>query len=204
MPSSKELLKALDGGAFDRCLPGCTVPAAPYQRKRYGGAVKAFVDCFGDRADLRLFSAPGRTEIGGNHTDHNHGRVLAASVNLDVIAVAAPCSGGRVRVQSKGYPMDVVELEELSVKPEERNRSAALVRGMAARFREKRVCCRRSLTLTLPLMSSKAPASPLPPRSRFCSVPFSVISTTAGPYRPWRWPKRLNSPKTRISASRAA
>ncbi len=138
MPSSKELLKALDGGAFDTLFARLYGPGSlPYQRKRYGGAVKAFVDCFGDRADLRLFSAPGRTEIGGNHTDHNHGRVLAASVNLDVIAVAAPCSGGRVRVQSKGYPMDVVELEELSVKPEERNRSAALVRGMAARFREK-------------------------------------------------------------------
>ena len=138
MPSSKELLKALDGGAFDALFARLYGPGSlPYQRKRYGGAVKAFVDCFGDRADLRLFSAPGRTEIGGNHTDHNHGRVLAASVNLDVIAVAAPCSGGRVRVQSKGYPMDVVELEELSVKPEERNRSAALVRGMAARFREK-------------------------------------------------------------------
>ena len=201
MPSSKELLKALDGGAFDALFARLYGPGSlPYQRKRYGGAVKAFVDCFGDRADLRLFSAPGRTEIGGNHTDHNHGRVLAASVNLDVIAVAAPCSGGRVRVQSKGYPMDVVELEELSVKPEERNRSAALVRADSG----KKGLLSADLTLTLPLMSSKAPASPLPPRSRFCSVPFSVISTTAGPYRPWRWPKRLNSRKTRISASRAA
>ena len=138
MPSSKELLKALDGGAFDALFTRLYGPdSLPYQRKRYSGAVRAFVDCFGDRPDLRLFSAPGRTEIGGNHTDHNHGRVLAASVNLDVIAVAAPCSDGCIRVQSKGYPMDVVDLADLAVKPEEKNRSASLLRGMAARFRDK-------------------------------------------------------------------
>ena len=154
MPSSKELLKALDGGAFDALFARLYGPGSlPYQRKRYGGAVKAFVDCFGDRADLRLFSAPGRTEIGGNHTDHNHGRVLAASVNLDVIAVAAPCSGGRVRVQSKGYPSN--------------RRNGTVRRRWYGGWRPdsgKKGLLSADLTLTLPLMSSKAPASPLPPR----------------------------------------
>ncbi len=139
MPSSKELLQALEDGRFDALFARLYGPdSLTYQRKRYSGAVKAFVDCFGDRDNLRLFSAPGRTEIGGNHTDHNHGRVLAASVNLDVIAVAAPSSDEQIRVQSKGYPMDVVELGDLAVKTEEKNRSASLVRGMAARFKDKR------------------------------------------------------------------
>lgn len=135
MPSSKELLKALDGGKFDALfsrLYGSEHIA--YQRERYIRAVRAFVDCFGDRKNLYLFSAPGRTEISGNHTDHNHGRVLAASVNLDVIAVASPCSEARIRVQSAGYPMDVVELTDVAVREDEKNRSSSLVRGMAARF----------------------------------------------------------------------
>lgn len=138
MPSSKELLQALEDGRFDTLFARLYGPnSLTYQRKRYSGAVKAFVDCFGDRDNLRLFSAPGRTEIGGNHTDHNHGRVLAASVNLDVIAVAAPSSDEQIRVQSKGYPIDVVDLGDLAVKTEEKNRSASLVRGMAARFKDK-------------------------------------------------------------------
>ena len=72
MPSSKELLQALEDGRFDTLFARLYGPdSLTYQRKRYSGAVKAFVDCFGDRDNLRLFSAPGRTEIGGNHTDHN-------------------------------------------------------------------------------------------------------------------------------------
>ena len=59
------------------------------QKVRYTEAVDAFVELYGDRENLTLFSAPGRTEIAGNHTDHNHGRVVAASVNMDVIAVVS-------------------------------------------------------------------------------------------------------------------
>ncbi|MEG1850125.1 MAG: galactokinase family protein, partial [Oscillospiraceae bacterium] len=81
-----------------------------------------------------LFSAPGRTELGGNHTDHQHGRVLAASINLDIIAAVAPNRSGMVRVQSEGYPMDVVDLCELAPRSEESNHSASLVRGVVARF----------------------------------------------------------------------
>ncbi len=140
MPSSKELFKALDGGRFDALFTRLYGSAnIAYQRKRYSSAVKSFVDRFGDRNNLYLFSAPGRTEIGGNHTDHNHGRVLAASVNLDVIAVAAPCSEARIRVKSAGYPMDTVELKDLAVRKEEKNRSSSLVRGMAARFVQRNV-----------------------------------------------------------------
>lgn len=73
-----------------------------FQQARYIDAVKGFAAHFGD-ADLRLFSTPGRTEVGGNHTDHNAGHVLAASVDLDVLAVAAKTDSGRIRLWSEGY-----------------------------------------------------------------------------------------------------
>lgn len=104
------------------------------QKERYISAVENFDATFGDgEGELKLFSAPGRTEIGGNHTDHNHGRVLAGSVDLDIIAVVRPAEG-RVRVLSEGYPMENVELDSLEPCAEEKNTSRALIRGTAARF----------------------------------------------------------------------
>ncbi len=104
------------------------------QQARYIEAVDGFVATFGDNDDIRLFSAPGRTEIGGNHTDHNHGRVLAGSVNLDVIAVVSPRADTTIRVQSAGYPMDEIDITDLDCRVEEINRSASLIRGTVARF----------------------------------------------------------------------
>ena len=80
------------------------------------------------------FSAPGRTEIGGNHTDHQHGRVLAAAVDLEVVADVFPNETDRITVQSEGYPAFEVDLTSLDVRPEEKNTSAALLRGMCAAF----------------------------------------------------------------------
>ncbi len=81
-----------------------------------------------------LFSAPGRTELGGNHTDHQHGRVLAASINLDLLAAVTPTQSGMIRIQSQGYPLMVVDLALLTPQSGEENTSPALVRGVAARF----------------------------------------------------------------------
>lgn len=111
--------------------------ALEQQKARYAEAIESFTKTFGERKTLLLFSAPGRTELGGNHTDHNHGRVLAAAVNLDVIAVVAPSDSGRIRMQSAGYPLDEIALAKLSVQAADRNRSAALIRGTAARFAER-------------------------------------------------------------------
>ena len=137
MPNAFALIEHIQNGRYDRLFsrmyPGEQMAA---QRSRYIAAVKAFVETYGDRDNLALFSAPGRTEIGGNHTDHNHGRVLAASVNLDVIAVAAPSAEPVVRVQSAGYPMDTVALDDLAVHTEEINHSASLIRGMASRLQQ--------------------------------------------------------------------
>ena len=82
----------------------------------------------------QYFSAPGRTEIGGNHTDHQRGRVLAAAVNLDTVAAVRINGTDLIRIQSAGYPMCTVDVTDLAVKPEEVNSTPALVRGIAARF----------------------------------------------------------------------
>ena len=94
-----------------------------------------FSDCFAHRPQF-LFSAPGRTELGGNHTDHQHGAVLAGAVDLDTRAAVAANGTNRIRVQSEGYPLCVVDCGELSARADERGTTAALVRGVAARIAE--------------------------------------------------------------------
>lgn len=132
--NSKELKSAIKNGSFDEeflKLYGQTT--AP--RERFSAAVDEFCALYGDSDGLRLFSAPGRTEIGGNHTDHQHGCVLAASVDLDVIAVAARCEGHTVRIKSAGYPEDKIDIDSLSAKDNERGRAAALIRGVLYAFK---------------------------------------------------------------------
>lgn len=85
-----------------------------------------------DRPWQYIFSAPGRTELGGNHTDHQLGRVLAAAVDLDSTAAAAENGESLIRVISEGYPMCIIDLADLLAKPEELGSTAALVRGVAA------------------------------------------------------------------------
>ena len=94
-----------------------------------------FAQTFGG-APERYFSAPGRTEIGGNHTDHQRGRVLAAAVNLDTRAAVRVNGTNMIRILSKGYPMCQVDITDLTPKAEEINSTPALVRGVAARFHE--------------------------------------------------------------------
>ena len=103
--------------------------------ERYKALLDQFTGKFGDK-DLLFFSSPGRTEIGGNHTDHNYGRVLAGAVNLDNVAVAAKSNGGIIRILSEGYPEFEVDLSSLKVDANEKFTSAALVRGICARFKE--------------------------------------------------------------------
>ena len=92
-----------------------------------------FAAAFGG-SPTRYFSAPGRTEIGGNHTDHQRGRVLAAAVNLDTVAAVRENGTDTIRILSKGYPRCEVSLRELTPKEEEINSTPALIRGVAARF----------------------------------------------------------------------
>ena len=104
-------------------------------RTRCAEVMEGFEKSFGYPAEA-LFSAPGRTEIGGNHTDHQRGCVLAAAVDLDILAAAAGNGSGVIRVLSLGYPMTEVALGELTPREDEVNTSAALIRGVAARMSE--------------------------------------------------------------------
>ena len=83
-----------------------------------------------------FFSSPGRAEIVGNHTDHNHGKVLAASVNLDVIAIVEPIEVPKIALKSEGYDESIIEIEDTEVKEQEKNTSEALIRGVVAGFRK--------------------------------------------------------------------
>ena len=102
------------------------------KKKVLDAGFEAAFDCEPER----YFSAPGRTEIGGNHTDHQRGRVLAGAVNLETVAAVKVNGTNVIRIQSEGYPLSVVDLGELSVVDAEANTTPALIRGVASRFTE--------------------------------------------------------------------
>ena len=104
-------------------------------KSRCTEVTEGFRQTFGYSAQA-LFSAPGRTELGGNHTDHQRGCVLAAAVDLDILAASAVTDSGVIRVLSQGYPMTEVSLRELTPQEGEKNTSAALIRGVASRMQE--------------------------------------------------------------------
>ncbi len=136
MATQQELKAMFQDGAMDSRLRRVYVSDAEIkaQYARYTAVIDAFSELFSGERDIRLFSAPGRSEVGGNHTDHNHGKVLAAGINLDAIASAAKNDDAVVRVKSEGYPMDVVDLSDLSVQESELGHSPALVRGVCQGF----------------------------------------------------------------------
>ena len=143
MYSCQALRRSLSAGEHDQvlsqlyALDGADSSLAA-ARARALRVVEAFQEHFTPKEDTpaALFSGPGRTEIGGNHTDHQHGRVLCGSVDLDMLACAAPNGLNVIRVVSEGYPVLKVELDKLIPRKEERNTSAALVRGVAAKIQE--------------------------------------------------------------------
>ena len=106
------------------------------QAERYAEAVSDFLSLYGER-EVTLFSVPGRSEISGNHTDHNHGKVLAGSINLDIIAVATKTENGVITIKSKGFDEDVVDTNSYT-SPNEKDffKSNALIAGMANAFED--------------------------------------------------------------------
>jgi galactokinase len=116
-------------------LYGSNTSILKAQANRYASLLNQFQKSFGHDEAL-LFSSPGRTEIGGNHTDHNYGRVLAGAVNLDNAAVAAKNNSNIVRIESVGYPKFEVDLSNLKSDKSEFFTSGSLVRGISARLKE--------------------------------------------------------------------
>lgn len=107
------------------------------QTARYTGIIKRHEELFHEtEKDVMLISAPGRTEIGGNHTDHNRGRVLAAAVNLDTLSAVSARDDMEVHVYSDGYAPLKLDLNDLSVNEGEKGTTASLIRGVAARMKE--------------------------------------------------------------------
>lgn len=101
-----------------------------YQIERYERAIKKYEELYGEQ-EVEIYSAPGRSEVGGNHTDHQHGEVLAASINLDAIAVVNKTEENVIKLLSDGYPMITVDLSDLEARKGEEGTSAGLIRGMA-------------------------------------------------------------------------
>ena len=139
MGHTEEIIRELDPEKFReqlRYLYGADEILLKTQQERYAGLILRYTELFGDKENIQLISAPGRTEIGGNHTDHNHGRVLAAAVNLDALCAAGPRDDMRVRFYSEGYAPVEIDLSDLSVRTEEKGTTAALIRGVAAGMKE--------------------------------------------------------------------
>ena len=140
MATSAQLREQIAAGRWDgplAALYGTAPQELARQRARYCAALEQFELYFGPGRQVQVYSAPGRAELGGNHTDHQHGRVLAGSVNIDMIAAAAPNSLNQLRVQSEGYDLCVIDLGDLAARKEEENTTMALLRGECEAFKER-------------------------------------------------------------------
>ena len=133
-----ELISKIETGEMDVALRSVYVTdeAVNSQKPRYIRIIKKFVEMFGDSRDVMVLSAPGRTEICGNHTDHNNGKVLAASINLDAIAVAAKSDSAVINEKSEGHAMNTVDISDLSPSKSGYGKSSAMIKGVIARLNE--------------------------------------------------------------------
>ena len=133
-----DIKNKISAGALDSALKcECSVSEDKIlsERERYINAADKFKEIYGETDGVRIFSVGGRSEISGNHTDHNHGRVIAASVNLDILAVAVPTDDSTVRIKSEGFPEDVVD-EKLCAAPSAElfYTSKSIIAGMQRAF----------------------------------------------------------------------
>lgn len=133
--SVKNFLETKDFFEISKKLYGETEEILKTVKNRYLGAIEKFEKLYPSRDEIQVFSAPGRTEIGGNHTDHQHGCVLAAAVNLDVIGVVAFHNEKKIRIASEGYEAFEIQIEDLSIQSGESG-SPAITRGIVAKFAE--------------------------------------------------------------------
>ena len=136
MKKTTELKQLFADGAYDGLLKDIYLDDAlmDYQRQRYVDAVSRYEELYG-AGEVEIYSAPGRSEIGGNHTDHQNGEVLAASINLDAIGIVGRLDG-TVRVVSGTAPEIQISLEDLEAKEEEQGTTKSLIKGVLAGIRE--------------------------------------------------------------------
>lgn len=131
MEETKVLLGEIETGQHDERLKAIYVDETmvPYQKERFQKGICKFEELYG-AGEVEVYSAPGRSEVGGNHTDHQHGEVLAASINLDAIAVVRKMQNNVIELLSEGYEKICVDLSDLEKKEEEEGTSIGIIRGM--------------------------------------------------------------------------
>ena len=134
---TQDLVKKLKDGLYDAKLKDIYVDEKKisYERNRYIKAVESYTVHFGE-GEVSVFSAPGRSEIGGNHTDHQCGEVLAASINNDAIAIVQKLKEPCVKVISDGYELITIDLDDLDRREDEAVTTNALIRGVLAKTKE--------------------------------------------------------------------
>lgn len=138
MADSKILKEKIASDDYDARLKEVYLSdkAVADQKERLAVIIDEYVKLFGDNENIELFSAPGRTEVGGNHTDHNHGKVLAASVDLDTVAAAVKRDDSVIVEKSFNFDALEVDISDLNIHTEEFGKSSGLIRGMCAGFVE--------------------------------------------------------------------
>ena len=141
MVKALSLIEKIQNGGLDSVFSSLYWPdneTISKQRARYSDAIENFVRFYGNGRDISIYSVPGRVELCGNHTDHNNGVVMAAAVNLDIIAVVSKSEGSVIRLRSYGYPNeDVVDTASLMPCMNEFGRSKSIIRGVVAAFAER-------------------------------------------------------------------
>lgn len=135
---TNEMKKNIQDGRLDERILDIYVDAAKlaYHKERYVKAIELFEAHYG-AGEASVFSAPGRSEVGGNHTDHQHGEVLAASINLDTIGIVRQTEDNQIRIISDDYDEVVVSLDDIGCKDEEKETTTALIKGVVAGFMER-------------------------------------------------------------------
>lgn len=136
--TTREFMNAFEKGIYQELLKDIYVDenVLEYQKERYIKAFESFEELYGEK-EVEIYSAPGRSEVGGNHTDHQYGKVLATSINLDAIAIVAKTEDDIVSIKSEGYEKFAVHLSSLQPREGEEGTSESLTRGVASKLKEE-------------------------------------------------------------------
>lgn len=134
---AKELISKIENGELNDTLLDIYIDEGKidYQRQRYINTIEQYISSYGND-DVEIYSAPGRSEVGGNHTDHQHGEVLAASINLDAIAIVHPLEDDVVKIISEGYGLITVNLNDIDMKESEKETTVSLIKGVLFKIKE--------------------------------------------------------------------
>ena len=130
---TRRIISEIENGNYDNLFLDIYVDEdkISYQKQRYVNAIESYIEEFGED-DVEIYSAPGRSEVGGNHTDRQHGEILAASINLDAIGIVKKTDDMKVSILSKGYTLTTISLENLDMQEEEKETTIALIKGVVA------------------------------------------------------------------------